>query len=198
MADFINTIDTREDEDIFNELVTRTIVEFKDNVIQSVGYGAFNYCYDLETIDIPNASSIGSYAFANCAKLTSINVPAAKTISSNAFYMAKITYINLPNVDTIGSNAFTECINLEKVDMKTATSVGQNAFYNSNLNTIIVRGNTVCTLRNGTIFNNTPIAEGNGYIYVPSSMVDSYKSATNWSTYADQIRAIEDYPDICG
>jgi hypothetical protein len=29
-------------------------------------------------------------------------------------------------------------------------------------------------------------------------LVDSYKTATNWSKYATQIRAIEDYPDICG
>ena len=34
--------------------------------------------------------------------------------------------------------------------------------------------------------------------YVPTSLVDTYKSATNWSTYAEQIRAIEDYPEITG
>ena len=44
----------------------------------------------------------------------------------------------------------------------------------------------------------TVIASGTGYVYVPSALVNSYKSATNWSTYADQIRAIEDYPDITG
>ena len=26
-----------------------------------------------------------------------------------------------------------------------------------------------------------------------AALVDSYKAATNWSTYADQIRALEDY-----
>lgn len=44
----------------------------------------------------------------------------------------------------------------------------------------------------------TPMKSGTGYIYVPAALVDSYKAATNWSTYADQIRAIEDYPDITG
>jgi hypothetical protein len=47
-------------------------------------------------------------------------------------------------------------------------------------------------------FNNTPIKSGTGYIYVPATLIDSYKSATNWSTYAAQFRAIEDYPEICG
>lgn len=32
--------------------------------------------------------------------------------------------------------------------------------------------------------------------YVPSALVEEYKSAPNWSTYAEQIRAIEDYPEI--
>ena len=64
MSDFINTIDIKDDEDIFNELVTRTIVEFRDNVIQSIGNNAFAYCYDLELIDLPNSTSVGSSAFA--------------------------------------------------------------------------------------------------------------------------------------
>jgi hypothetical protein len=29
-----------------------------------------------------------------------------------------------------------------------------------------------------------------GSIYVPSSLVASYKAATNWAAYADRIRAI--------
>jgi hypothetical protein len=39
---------------------------------------------------------------------------------------------------------------------------------------------------------------GTGYIYVPATLVDTYKAGTNWSTHADQIRAIEDYPEITG
>jgi hypothetical protein len=30
-----------------------------------------------------------------------------------------------------------------------------------------------------------------GSIYVPASLVDAYKSATNWATYADRITAID-------
>lgn len=33
-------------------------------------------------------------------------------------------------------------------------------------------------------------------IYVPSSLVDSYKTATNWAELSDKILAIEDHPDI--
>ena len=41
------------------------------------------------------------------------------------------------------------------------------------------------------------VESGTGYIYVPQATIEGFKSATNWSTYADQFRAIEDYPDIC-
>jgi hypothetical protein len=53
-------------------------------------------------------------------------------------------------------------------------------------------------MSNVNVLQLTKIANGEGYIYVPASMVDSYKSASNWSTYAAQIRAIEDYPEITG
>lgn len=197
MADFINTIDIKEDEEIFNELVARTIVEFKDNVIQSIGNSAFAYCYDLEVIDLPNSSSVGAYAFTSCAKLSYINIPLVKSIGSQAFYTAKISYINLPSVTSIAANAFKQCTNLTKVDMN-ACEMKQYAFTESSVDTIIIRGTSIAKLGTSNVFTNTPLGEGNGYIYVNSTLVDSYKSATNWSAFADQIRAIEDYPDICG
>ena len=48
------------------------------------------------------------------------------------------------------------------------------------------------------MFNNTLIASGTGYIYVPAEYIEEYKTATNWSVYASRFRAIEDYPEICG
>ena len=40
--------------------------------------------------------------------------------------------------------------------------------------------------------------KGTGYVYVPASLIETYKTATNWSAFANQFRAIEDYPEICG
>lgn len=33
-----------------------------------------------------------------------------------------------------------------------------------------------------------------GYIYVPDSLVNSYKAASNWGTYASQIKGLSEYP----
>ena len=51
-------------------------------------------------------------------------------------------------------------------------------------------------LVNKNALQNTMIANGTGYIYVPAELVETYKTTSNWETYADQIRAIEDYPEI--
>lgn len=36
------------------------------------------------------------------------------------------------------------------------------------------------------------IQNGTGYIYVPASLVDSYRAATNWTYFSNQISAFED------
>ena len=55
---------------------------------------------------------------------------------------------------------------------------------------VIIRTPEVCALQ-------TPPGTTSVNVYVPASMVDRYKSETNWSAMADQIFAIEDHPDIC-
>lgn len=102
------------------------------------------------------------------------------------------------SITVIGDKAFVECSNLEVVDTPLLNNIKYLAFDKcSILAVLILRNNGVCTL-GSDVFRNTPIKSGTGYIYVPSALVDSYKSATNWSAFGDQIRAIEDYPDICG
>lgn len=134
MADFINTVDMIGDDALTDSIIMRTITEFRDN----------------------NIKTVGAYALYGCAALA---------------------LVDLPNATKVDNNAFDGCTALQ---------------------TVILRGNTVATLGATNVFNNTPIASGEGYIYFHAALVDSYKAATNWSTYASQIRAIEDYPDITG
>jgi hypothetical protein len=104
----------------------------------------------------------------------------------------------------VKARTFEGCTSLKFVDLASckylsATGGSANQFANcSSLETIILRSSTMCTLSATSIFTNTPIESGTGFIYVPSALVDTYKSATNWSVFASQFRAIEDYPEICG
>ena len=45
-------------------------------------------------------------------------------------------------------------------------------------------------LENANALSGTLIASGEGKIYVDPSMVETYKTATNWSEYANVIEAI--------
>ena len=100
-------------------------------------------------------------------------------------------------VSALGS--FYNCTKLEKIDFDVLEGMKNADFYQcSALTAVIIRSPAVCTMSDSNTFKATPIASGTGYIYVPVALVDSYKAATNWSVYADQIRAIEDYPGICG
>ena len=97
------------------------------------------------------------------------------------------------------TGSFMGCSNLEKIDFDVLEEMKNADFYKcSALKAVIIRSPAVCAMSDSDAFKLTPIASGTGYIYVPAALVDSYKAATNWTAYADQIRAIEAYPDICG
>lgn len=81
-----------------------------------------------------------------------------------------------------------------KCDFSQWGSFGNTA----NLTTIILEG-TSLNKGGGGMFDSSAVKSGKGYIYVPDSLVDSYKTATNWSTYAAQIKPInvaDTLPDI--
>lgn len=103
--------------------------------------------------------------------------------------------MDFPAATSIGVYAFSTCSKLTSAYFPAATSIGNLAFSGCDkLTSLILRVTTqVCTLSNTDAFSNTPIASGAGYIYVPAALIDSYKTATNWTTYANQFRALESY-----
>ena len=155
-----------------------TSVSISDSVT-SIGVQAFNGCNNLSNIEIPKrVKEIGIYAFNNCSSLKSINIPEGMT--------------------AIRAATFNSCANLLKIIIpERVISIENCAFQNcSKLTELILLCNNTANLNNVNALNNTPIAKGTGYIYVHKVLLEDYKTATNWVTYADQFRAIEDYPDI--
>lgn len=194
---------------------------FNGENVTTVGTYAFTGCSALIEISLPKATSIAGYAFNACGA-SHISLPSLKSMTSGAFRGSRFVSVDLPNVTNIGNNAFRaqayiqrlvlpkvastasesvrNCDALTYVDLPVCTSFGSYTFNDcNNLETLILRTTSkVCTMGNVNVLQLTKIANGEGYIYVPASMVDSYKVASNWSTYANQIRAIEDYPEITG
>ena len=153
-------------------LIDRSITKISSSSITSIGGSAFQDCSSLTTVDFPVATSIGNYAFQDCSSLTTADFPVVTSIGNYAFYNCKkLTMVDFPVATSIGSSAFRTC---------------------SKLKSLLLRGNNVCTL-NKNVFVAAPISSGTGYIYVPSALIEQYKASTNWSTYAAQFRALEDY-----
>lgn len=101
----------------------------------------------------------------------------------------------------VGKDVFSFCSSLKKVDLTAATSIEAGSFtYTSKLDSLIIRSNTICVLRDIYAFQGSNIwGGGTGSIYVPKALVSAYMSSTNWSSMATYLfKAIEDYPQITG
>ena len=131
----------------------------------------------LETYESNTASVIGSYSFYQATNLINV-ITSATTIESNAFYGCT----NLISVDFTASNAIT---------------IGSSAFANCNkMNELFIRSNSVSTLSSTNSLPNTFKGFNSGVIYVKDALVDSYKSASNWNTFATHIVGISEYPKV--
>ena len=161
------------------------------NGITSIGYSAFYSCYSLASITIPNGvTNIVDSVFDNCRSLASITIPNGITsvgdsAFNNCYSLASIT---MPNgITSVGDSAFNNCYSLASITMPNGiTSVGDSAF--KNCRGVAFYDFTACTtvptLASTTAFTGIP---ADCQIRVPAALVDAWKAATNWSTYADYI-----------
>ena len=117
-------------------------------------------------------------------------------IGVNAFrWCSGLTSVNLPSVVTIEDSAFAWCSGLKTVDLASVESIGGAFGWCYALATIIIRNPTkVCSLSGG-FDANCPLGKGAGQIYAPTAFLDVYRSETNWSAYADQFLALEEWTD---
>lgn len=167
--------------------------------VTSIEGGAFASCSQLALTELPEGvTTIGGNSFENCTSLALTKLPHnLKTIGSNAFYNCeKITITEISEgITSIASESFRDCTSLTKINCKgNITTISNSSFRGCTQLTKFVLSNvtTVPSLPYTNAFTNTPISSGTGYIYVPDSLVESFKIAKNWSTYANQIKPISE------
>ena len=215
MSEFINTIEVLGDEATMDAIIERTITEFRDDMLTSVGAYAFYGCAALETADLPNVATINREAFRGCSALENFNFSNVTTIGHYAFDVTKFTSLYLPKCTSVGESAFASCTSLRKVtklagsigkleydyctsleilDVHQATAIDWNVNRaNKKFKALVIRTPSVCSAASSDILGNGCFTSGTAYAYVPATLVDSYKAATNWSAISSQIRALEDY-----
>lgn len=104
----------------------------------------------------------------------------------------KFTFAALKNPD---GAAFQYAYQAREFYLPSLTNINAGLFTNdSNIEKIVLSNTSMVTLQNTNAFSGTSIANGTGYVYVPDELVNTYKSANNWSTYAAQIKGISELP----
>ena len=132
--------------------------------------------------------------------ILSIDAPLVSDDLACQFLEGTLTEYRNSTATSIPESAFKGISTLTLVDLGSATYLGRYTFADTGLITLIIRTNSVCVQNvSSPTLDNTPISKNNGgYIYVPSALVEEYKASTYWRNFSPLIRAIEDYPDICG
>lgn len=165
-----------------------TIVNANFPKLASISGGAnmFNSCSNLQNVSFPKLASIFNcmYLFGSCQNLQSVDFPELASISSCS-YMFRSAYA------------------LSEVRFSVLSGLSDGAMFGScyNLISLFLLNSSICTLgtTTGNMFASTPLTNYStsagrwGSVFVPRSLVDTYKTATNWTTISSRIFAYEDY-----
>ena len=160
------------------------------STVQTIGERAFIGCSAMTECQVPSGTtSIGASAFTDCISLCYADIPTSVlSIGEDTFKNClNFRYVSIPtSITSIPNNCFYNCDALSDIELHSGiTSIGDSAFGNCNgLYSVTVFASTPPTLGNN-VFDNYNIK-----IYVPSGSVNTYKTASGWSNYSNNIYAI--------
>lgn len=152
----------------------------------------FEKCYSLQSVVIPESVKyIYQNCFNSCYALHSLIIPTGvTTLNTYAFSgLYSLQSINIPTgVTTLDSYIFENCHSLRSITIPVGvTSIKSYAFeYCYSLSTIYCLATTPLTLSSDAFYGVSNLSA----IYVPDASVETYKAATNWSSYAEKILPI--------
>lgn len=172
-----------------------------DNILVSAGAGVQNNNWT----DVLNGSTTDFYdnaatnlvanAFFRNGVVKSVSLKNVVTGGQAAFQYAAASKIYLPKIQSVETYFAYASSSVEWVYFGAAESIQAYAFsVCSALKAVILAGDQVATLASTNAFASSGISEGTGFIYVPDDLVTQYQAATNWSTYAAQIKGLSELP----
>ena len=175
------------------KIISRTISgTYTNSTVTIVGDDALCYCTKLDSVVFSKAVTVGAEAFYGCTILKTADFPEAIIFRNAAFGGCRNLYsISAPKLRRLQNSVFLSCTGLSFVSFPQLVYIASSAFANAGIKTYIIgiEQSAVCTLAtNGIGTGNMSIN-----IYVPDSLVESYKTATNWSTFSSRIKGISEY-----
>lgn len=156
-----------------------------------------SYCFfaaGLRSWEASTTQYLGSYAFGNALSLKFFKNSKANMNGNNVFRSCQ--NLSYALCATLQQSTFANCYNLKS--FMCGVGVSSSCFqYCSSLESFYLSGTTVVNLQNTNAFAWTPINQSShlgyfGSIYVRSSLLDSYKAATNWVQFSDRFVGVTD------
>ena len=160
------------------------------NTVTLIDNYAFQYCQNLETINLPNTIiSLGVGCFMQCAALKiALDLSNLTRLYEATFFNCReITNVNIGSkITIIDKQVFQYCFALTNLIIPSQIkSIGVQALQIGSIDdkaTITFESTTPPTIGTNT-FDTAKLQA----IRVPMSAVDTYKSYTNWTLFADYI-----------
>ena len=154
----------------------------------------FLNCTALQSLgDTTNITYLGGYnIFANCSSLNiDLNFPNLQVGNGTVFDNSAIKSIVSLGRITVLDLSFHSCNQLRSVILpNTLQDITYSTFYNcSSLLWVKLLSTSLCTLTKTDAFDNA----NNCKLYVPDNLVDSYKSASGWSSYSSRIFSLTQF-----
>lgn len=200
-------------DSLLQALQTQTqAYSFTNDDITSLRDSAFYNDKQLSSVTLQNATHVGANAFERCTLLSKCSVDKMQTCGDSAFSRANLSQAVFPNLSAIARNMFVFCSYLKKVKCDKAISIDERAFNGCasievidilgggnisapstselyKLKSVVLRGTENVTPTSDTIWLPSSVT-----IYVPDSLVEQYKSATNWSSRT--IKPLSEYVEV--
>ena len=210
-------------EDAFRRKTAITSVT--GNAVTEIKGNAFYECSGITSASFPNLVTMRGGAFENCRGMTLFNAPNVERAEGNAFrywtsftgnlYLPKLTFlgncygsafqqVRFPILTTLnGGDNFRNCQHMEVCDLGYVNSIPYESSFvgtKSVFKALILRKTASITAigrGNWTSANMPSLYDGSCKIYVPSALISTYQTATNWSNLPNastQFVALEGSP----
>lgn len=178
--------------DVLNGTITSVDDEIIPESVTSIRPYLFNGDASLTTVNLMHVTDVGAFAFANCA-ISYLSIPNLVIGDMQCFSYNPILSVVFPELSYVSTGMFQNCTELISADFSNIASIQRLAFCDcTDFETLIIRTNYVIGIENIMTFSGTKIESGEGYIYVPSELIESYQTTSGWSVYASQFRSIDE------
>lgn len=188
-----------------DDYITNDIVDYVNQKLTQLGQYKFYYMPSIHNVRCDAVINIGKYTLYGCSSLKHLYFPNVVSIEEHVFHTLGCENLILPNLKTMGAACFVNTTTLKRLIIPKCVSLTPNTCSSTgiyvldagntslipssssmpNLTILVLRNNVLTTLENRSCIRS--IEE----IYVPQDLIEQYKVATNWATYADKFKPLE-------